>query len=223
MLNVPVRNSWSDIATIPANEIDSDILQRILLTHESGLRLIACPLQLEHAESLTSEQVQQTLTLLKHQFDYLVLDLPHDFSATTLAALDSADRIVLVLAPELASIRCAHIALDVFDRLDYPPEKIKLLLNWTFAGKGLAREEIEKAIKRKIDVVFPNTGDVLSSAITKGTPPIYHEPEEAVGILFEDLAYHWSKESHRTGPEPSIPKDSYNRIQERFRARQKRT
>lgn len=223
MLNAPVRNSWSDIAAIPANEIDADILQQILLTHESGLRLIACPSQPEYTESLTVEQVQRTLLLLKQQFDYLVLDLPHDFNPITLTALNGADRIVLVLAPELASIRCAHIALDVFDRLNYPPEKIKLLLNWTFSGKGLARDEIEKAIKRKIDMVFPNTGDLLASAITKGTPPVYHESDGAVGILFEDLAYHWSKDAHRMAPDPATTKDSYNRIQERVRVRQKRT
>jgi pilus assembly protein CpaE len=220
MLDVPLRNGWGDLAGVRLDEIDSEILQRILLSHESGLRVLACPKRFEDAELLSIDQVQRTLKLLKNQFEYLVFDLPHDFSATTIAALDAADRIVLLLSPELSSVRCASIALEVFDKLNYAPEKIKLLLNWTFSGKGLARTEIEKAIKRKVDIVLPNVGDALVSALTYGKPPVFQEPNGAIGALFEDLAYHWSKESHRSSVPPT-PKDGYKRVRDRARARQK--
>ncbi len=220
MLDVPLRNSWGDLAGVRADEIDADMLQRILLSHESGLRVLACPKRFEDAELLHVDQVQRTLKLLKNQFEYLIFDLPHDFSATTVAALDLADRIVLLLSPELSSVRNASIALEVFDRLNYPPEKIQLLLNWTFSGKGLARTEIEKAIKRKVDIVLPNVGDALVSALTYGKPPVFQDPNGAIGALFEDLAYHWSKESQRSSL-PQTVKDGYKRVRERARARQK--
>ncbi len=220
MLDVPLRNGWGDLASIPIEELDSEVLQRVLLSHESGLRALACPKRFEDAELLNADQVHHVVRLLKRQFEYLIFDLPHDFSATTIAALDEADRIVLLLAPELSSVRCASIALEVFDKLNSPPEKVKLLLNWTFAGKGLARSEIEKAIKRKVDIVLPNVGDALVSALTYGKPPAFQDPNGAIGALFEDLAYHWSKESHRSAP-PQTMKDGYKRVQERARARQK--
>jgi pilus assembly protein CpaE len=219
LLDIPLRNSWGDLASIRIDEIDSEILQQILLSHESGLRILACPKHFEDAELLNIEQVQRALSLLKNQFEYLIFDLPHDFSAITIAALDAADRIVLLLSPELSSVRCASIALEVFDKLNYPPEKIKILLNWTFPGKGLARAEIEKAIKRKVDIVLPNVSDALVSAITYGKPPVFQEPNGAIGSLFEDLAYHWSKESDRLSP-PQALKDGYKRVRERVRARQ---
>jgi len=220
MLDIPLRNGWGDLAPIPPNEIDAEVLHQVLLTHESGLRALACPKRIEDAEALSAEQAQKTLTLLKSQFEYLVFDLPHDFSATTLAALDAADRIVLLLSPELASVRCASVALEAFDKLGYSPGKTKLLLNWTFNGKGLARSEIEKAVKRKVDVVLPNAGDALVSALTYGKPPVFQDPNGAVGALFEDLAYHWSKESHRASV-PQTMKDGYKRVRDRARARQK--
>jgi pilus assembly protein CpaE len=220
MLDIPVRNSWSDLVKINSDEIDADILQRVLLNHESGLRVLACPKRPEDAELLGVDQVQRALDLLKHQFEYLVIDLPHDFGAITLAALDMADRIVLLLSPELASIRCTSIALQVFDELKYPPEKIKLFLNWTFPGKGLARVEIEKSLKRKIDIIFPNAGDALVNALTIGKPPTFEEPNGAIGGLFEDLAYHWSIETHKSS-QPQIVKDGLKRVRERARARQK--
>ena len=220
MLDVPLRNSWGDFANVRVNEIDSEMLHQVLLSHESGLRVLASPKRFEDAELIDIEQVKHTLNLLKSQFEYLVIDLPHDFSATTLAALDLADRIVVLLAPELSSIRSASIALEVFEKLEYPPEKIKFLLNWTFSGKGLARSEIEKAIKRKVDIVLPNVGDALVSALTYGKPPVFTDPNGAIGALFEDLAYFWSKESHRTSA-PQPIKDGYKRVRDRARIRQK--
>lgn len=220
MLDVPLRNSWGDLATTRVQEIDLDMLHQVLLNHESGLRVLAAPKRVEDAEVLDVEHVRHTLNLLKSQFEYLILDLPHDFSATTLAALDAADRIVILLAPELSSVRSASVALEVFEKLGYPPEKIKLLLNWTFAGKGLARVEIEKAIKKKVDIVLPNVGDVLVNALTYGKPPVFKDPNDPIGALFEDLAYHWSKEVHRASPPPNV-KDGYKRVRDRAYARQK--
>jgi pilus assembly protein CpaE len=220
LLDIPLRNSWGDFANVSVNEIDSEVLQQVILKHESGLSVLASPKRIEDAELLGVERVQRTLSLLKSQFEYLVFDLPHDFSANTIAALDMADRIVLILAPELSSVRSASVALEVFQKLGYPPEKVKLLLNWTFAGRGLARVEIEKAIKRKVDIVLPNVGDALVSALTYGKPPVFKDPNGAIGALFEDLAYHWSKESHRSSPS-QIVKDGYKRVRDRARARQK--
>jgi pilus assembly protein CpaE len=220
MLDLPLRNGWGDLVGVRPDELDPEILQRILLSHESGLRVLACPKRFEEAELLSGDHVQKTLELLKHQFEYLIIDLPHDFSATTIAALDAADKIVLLLSPELSSVRCASIAMEVFDKLSYAPEKIKVILNWTFSGKGLARAEIEKALKRKVDIVVPNVGDVLVSSLTYGKPPVFQDPNGAIGALFEDLAFHWSKEVHRSST-PQLQKDGYKRVRERARSRQK--
>lgn len=221
MLDLPLRNSWGDLAGIPATEIDMEIINRVLLWHDSGAYVLAAPRRPEDAEILTGPQVTRVLQLLRQQYHYIILDLPHDFTATTLAALDHADRILLMLAPELASVRCASIALDVFEQLKYPKDKIELVLNWTFKGKGLPRTEIEKALRHQIGVVIPHAGDTLVAALTLGKPPVFQEPTGPVGSLFEDLAYLWSKEAHKSSP-PAPVKDGYTRVVERARARERK-
>jgi pilus assembly protein CpaE len=96
--------------------------------------------------------------LLRPHYHYIVLDLPHDFLETTLAGLDMADQILLMVSPETASVRCAANALSTFDELKYPPDRIELVLNWTFKGKGLPRAGIKAALKKEIGVVIPYAG-----------------------------------------------------------------
>lgn len=221
MLDVPLRNHWGDIAPIRSEEIDAEVVNRVLLRHESGVRVLAAPRRPEEAESLQGSQVVRVLDVLRREFEYILLDLPHDFNATTLAALDYADRILLVTAPELAAVRCASAALDVFERLEYPKEKVELVLNWTFKGKGLSRMEIEKVLKREIKIVIPHAADTLVTALTFGRPPVFTEPDGPVGALFEDLAYYWSRKNHKQAP-PDPPREGYVRVVERARKRQEK-
>jgi pilus assembly protein CpaE len=221
MLDLPLRNSWGDLAPIPVNEMETELVQNILLHHPSGLDLLATPREPERAEQLVREQVNFVLTALKIQYDYIVIDLPHDFKETTLAALDAADRIILLLTPELASVQNTSTALRVFEQLDYPAEKIELVLNWTFKGNGLSRTQIEKALKREIQISVPNGGDVFSASITLGRPIPYTQPESPFTALFEDLAYHWSSPSHKNVA-PQTPKDGYLRVQSRIKKRKEK-
>lgn len=220
MLDLPLRNSWADLANIKAEEIDQEVVGRVLLKHASGVHVLAAPRRPEDAELLSGEQVERALDVLSHQVHYLVLDLAHDFSEVTLTALDKADRILLLLSPELAAVRCASIALDAFRRVGYAAEKIHLVLNWTFKGKGLPRAEIEKTLGQKIEVVFPYAEDTLVAALTLGKPPTFVEPTGPVGALFEDLAYYWSKEEHKKTPPQPLP-EGYVRVRERAKAKQK--
>ncbi len=139
LLDLPLRNTWADLGHSPAKEMDMDLINSTLLRHDSGVHVLASPRRPQDGEVLTAEHVQHAIELLRSHYQYVILDLPHDFSETTLVGLDMADQILLMLAPETASVRCAANALETFDQLNYPPERTALLLNWPFKGTGLPR------------------------------------------------------------------------------------
>lgn len=99
MLDMPPRNTWADLAEIATGEIDAAMLDMVLQSHTSGVRLLAAPSRLELNELITDEKVSHVLDLLSIDCSYMVLDLPHDFSAPTLAGLDHADQIIMVVTP----------------------------------------------------------------------------------------------------------------------------
>jgi pilus assembly protein CpaE len=219
MLNLPLRRTWTDLAHAPIGEIDASLIEKVVLPHSSGTFVLAAPNRPEQAELITGEKVSHVLNVLKERYPYLVLDLPHDFSGTTLAALDAADEILLVLAPEVASLHAATCALDVFETLKYPRSIVHLLLNWTFERRGLARKEIEDALQRLIDVVIPFAPDSFVLAINRGVPPILESPPSALGAFFEDLAFSLSKPEHQKTP-PTNPTAMYQRALARRQQRQ---
>jgi len=218
MFNMPYRHSWANLAGLPVEEIDETFLDDIVLNHESGTKILAAPPRPEQSEKLSAEAVTHVLGLLSRQYEYLVLDLPHDFRDTTLAGLDSAEEVLLMFAPEMASVRAAVSALEVFESLMYPAEMIRLVMNWTFQRGGLSKKEIESALKRQIDFVLPFAPEALVSAINLGKPPVIAEPNQPLSNLFEDMAFILSKESHRK-QRPATPTQSWQRVVHRLKQR----
>ncbi len=213
MMNIPPRNSWADLARIPNEEIDIEVLRNVLRPHESGVLVLVAPNHPEEGEMIDGPKVAHVLDLLKKEYPYIVLDLPHEFCEKTLAGLDTADEIWLLLAPELASVRATLLAMETFQMLNYPLERVKLLLNWTFERRGLARKAIEKTLKREIDVVIPYASEPLVKSINLGVPAVLDDTNPPLVALFENFAYLLSREDHKNNP-PANPTPTYQRLME---------
>jgi pilus assembly protein CpaE len=220
MLNLSLRHTWADLLDIPGEDIDQELLDDLLLTHPSGVHVLAAPRHPEDSELLTNEKVAHVIEMLSKRYHYVVLDLPHDFRETTLAGLDSADEIITIIAPELASVLAISTTLDVFDTLEYMPDKVRIVLNHTVGRGALSLEDIEGALKRPIDLVIPYDVDTFVSAINLGVPPVFGASNTRVAGLMEDYAFHLSKDEHRKAKIRN-PSDSWKRVTRRMRPQKK--
>ncbi len=203
MFNLSMRNSWADLHDMPLNQVDAALLDRVLLMHDSGLRVLAAPPSPADAELVTEALVRHVLSVLSEQFAYVVIDLPHDFRDTTLAALDTAHIILLMIAPELVSVRAASTCLTVYEKLYYPADIIYPVLNWTFERRGLPRKDIEQALKHNIKLVLPFIKDDMVTALTLGKPPALYNAESPIAALFEDIAFFLSRDEDKD----NLPED----------------
>lgn len=218
MLNLPLRNTWTDLARVEPEEIDLEVLSMTLRDHPSGVHVLSAPRRVEESELINANTVSRVIEVLQQSFDYIILDLSHDFSETSLVGLDAADEILVILSPELASVRSSAMALEVFDTLEYPSNKVRLILNWVFERQGLAKTDIEAGLGREINIIIPHAPDQFIRAINYGSPPVLDEPESPLGTIFEDLAFWVSQAGHRKN-RPDDPTEAWKRLARRMRKR----
>lgn len=218
MLNLPLRNTWTDLARIEPEEIDQEVLGQTMRQHPSGVHVLSAPRRVEEGELIKDSKVNRVLDLLQQSYDYILLDLPHNFSETSLAGLDHAEEIFIVMAPELASVRSTAMALEVFETLEYSQNNIHLILNWVFERQGLSVGDIQAGLNQEIRSVIPFASDQLVRAINFGTPPVLEEPESPLGVIFEDLAF-WVSESRQKSRRPEEPTEAWKRLAKRMRKR----
>ena len=149
-------------------------------------------------------------------YDYIVADLPHDFSHSTLEFLDDAQQIILMLAPDIVSVRAAAIALNTYNSVGFDDEKVKLVLNQPYPKIDMTSKQIEDALHHPIYLVLPHAPRLFTEAINSGDPFLLSKPEDDVSHLIVDLAFRLSKESHKAIPPPS-PTDTWREAVERMK------
>lgn len=214
MMNVSLKRTWADLAGIDASLIDIETLRTIIGKHESGVNLIAGPTTPAAAETVSAPILLNSLRVLRPYYDYVVIDAPHDFSEVAIHMLDLADEIVMIMAPDLASIRSAVAALDTYKKLGYNKDKIRLIMNRVFEAPGLEQVQVEKALGMQFDMVMPYDRESFIKGINLGKPLLYGNPKSQAAALLEDAAFNLSKRGDKNVP-PTNSTPTWQRVSKR--------
>ncbi len=214
MLDAAPSVTWEDFTEIPANSVDDDILQQMACAHASGIRYVASPrfpVALDYFKPGFFEMVMQRYI---EQYDYIVVDTAHDFSDMTIEILNAANIVLLMMAPEMASIRAALCALNIYQKLSLTEEKVKLLVNNNSNLTGIKIPQIEKVLGKPVDLVVPYAPNEVSRALNVGEPFVLKNTESPITVYLEEIAYQLSKEVHKSIP-PLAPTASWKRVTKR--------
>lgn len=216
MLDTPVHRTWADFAEIAGADYSDDVLYSSITVHGSGLHFLAAPSDPVEADKVDHFAVKAAVSTLRTRYEYLVADLAHDFSNTTLEVLEAADQVLLLLSPEIISVRLAAMAIRVYDELDFHSNKVQLILVRDAARSLLKIPEIEQALHHSITHVIPYSPAAANRAIASGVPFIVRDPMNPLSSAIEDLAYFSSKPTHQEIL-PSRPSETWQRVNSRHK------
>jgi pilus assembly protein CpaE len=152
------------------DELEGDLLNDLMPTHSSGVKVLLAPPAPEMAELITAEHVRRILAELANHYDYIVVDTWPSFADTVLTAMDLADEILLVMTLEMTAIKDVKLYLEVVEKLDYPPEKVKLILNRSGTTAGIKVEAVEETLRHKVMVGLSNDFVAMNTAVNQGVP-----------------------------------------------------
>ena len=184
-------NPSFDIAYVVThlNRVDESFMLSTLEKYKNrNLYILADPPYLEQAEEITAEQISKVLEVLKSTFSYIIIDTSSSFDGKTLSALDISDAILLVSMVNLPSIRNTQRCLDLFSRLGYSSDKIKLIVNRYMPDDEIKVEDVEDVLKHPIFWKIPNNYFEIMSSINKGIPVSDMNPSANVSQCFRELA-----------------------------------
>jgi pilus assembly protein CpaE len=180
-LGVEPKYSIADMVENRAR-MDDALLASYVTPHSSKLSLLAAPREADSADDIEPEHVFEALERLRESYDYVVLDPQHTFDAITLAALDQADDIMLVLTLDIPSIRSAQRALEIFDRLGYPRKKVRIVVNRWSKQIDLDLQQVERFLKEKVTGFVTSDYQMAVTSINLGQPLVQSEPSSKISV-----------------------------------------
>ena len=168
-------------------EISVESLRPYWQTHESGVHVLSSPVLPGEAGEVPAASVEPLATSLRQAFPLALLDLPPRLSQTTTAALTVADRVLLVVTPDLASLQSAAVALQAMNLAGVSDERIGLALNTLSNVPGLSPEAMVKALRRPLVATIPYEPEMLS-ALNARRPLMLAKPQSAAAQAIAGLA-----------------------------------
>ncbi|MBM2826405.1 MAG: response regulator receiver protein [Dehalococcoidia bacterium] len=188
MLNLEPRRTMADL--IPhINEIDGQLLDSILQQHPSGVKVLLAPPTPEETEMVTAEHVTMVMTILRELYEFIIVDTHSSFSEVSIAALDAADLILVMTTMEMSSLKNVRLFIDtVTTKLDYPREKLALVVNRASPVGGLTVADVQASIGQQAVATISSNGLVAVYAVNQGVPFAISNKESQIYKDIQTLA-----------------------------------
>lgn len=169
ILNLVSTKTIVDLAN-RVDDLDRDLLNDVLATHNSQVKVLLAPPNPQTGELVTSDHLRTILELMRQEFDYVVVDTQSSFQDRALAVLDIADRIVALMTLEMPCIKNIKLFLEVAELLEYPREKIMLVLNKADNRMGFSVKDVQSNIQHEVSLQIANAPLEMTYSVNQGVP-----------------------------------------------------
>ncbi len=222
LLNKAPKNTLAKFSDFQIAEIETSMIDDLITKHDTGIHFIAAPRFPVATDVYTDEFWRKIFEKINEEYDFIVLDTPHDFSDMVISNLMIANTILLVVGPEMGSLRVAVSALKIYEQLGIPPENIKLVLNQNFSGNGIDKAQLQKALGRQFDFEIPYEPVEVLRALNLGAPFVVSRPDIPITKKIEDMAYTISNDILKYIP-PPVPSKAWKRVNSRLAVTNKKS
>lgn len=167
-LDVQFRRSIVDLSTI--QDISPRVLQDALYSHDTGIALLLAPGEGERGEDVSDRVVRQTIGALRHRFEVVIIDCGTHMNSANAAAIEMADRTLLVTTPDVITVRAAKRMVRLWDRLQVrKAEETVTVVNRYTRNTEIQPPLIEKITATKVArVVIPANFKELQAVVDAG-------------------------------------------------------
>ncbi len=170
------------------DRLDDQLLASYLTQRSKYLTLLAAPTEIGKDEDVRVEHVTRSITLLRAQAEYVVIDPPRMLNELTIAALDAADDLILLLTLDIPAIRSAKRALDIFTRLGYDRNRIKVVINRYTKTPEFELKQVGKVLETEVFATVTNDYQAAISSINVGEPLVLSKNQSRIVHDFGNLA-----------------------------------
>ncbi len=171
------------------SRLDLSLLRKSLTKHETGVYLLPRPVQLEDVETITQDNFNRVLSLLKASFSHLIIDLSKSYNKLDMTAIKAASHVVLLTQLDLPCLRNVVRLMMSFENQDGVADKVKIVVNRSGLDKSqIGLKKAEETIGRQIFWQIPNNYGVVSESRNNGVPLINMAPKSNITQTIAELA-----------------------------------
>lgn len=169
-LDIYARTSTAELAREQYSGLGTETLQEAGKRHSSGLIVFGAPYRPDEALDVSGEQLGSLVDTLRATYGTVIIDAGSTFDVRALTVLDRADKVCLVLTPDIPSLRLLHAALQVLTDSGTAAERAMYVVNDVYPRPMIGPEQIEEHLGLNVGHQVPYDGENFVKAINEGQP-----------------------------------------------------
>ena len=186
---LPVPPATRSIVDLPAGAAMRGSLSEAMWEGPGGIAVLLAPPRPEEADLVAAAELANAVGLLADLHDYVIVDTPSRLSEDTLAVLDAANVILIIITYQGSTIANTRSAIDTFEALGYKGQKpILLVVNQADLTAGLSKGGMEHALNLPVVGEIPSDWKLVSESNNKQTPFVLANANAPVSQALANLA-----------------------------------
>jgi len=178
-LNIVPKVTIADLIKDFQN-LDGSMLEKYLSKYSDNVKVLAAPARPEQADDVTATHLSAIIKQLQYNYDYIIIDTAPLFNDITFNILEMSNMILVATSQDLPTLKNVKLCLEIFESLQYPANKIKVILNRADSIGGMTIQDSESLLRRKFLSSMPSDGRTVVTAVNQGVPFVISKPEAAV-------------------------------------------
>lgn len=186
-LNAKSRLGIQDLARDSLALGDAEAVRSYLGTHDRLLVMAGSPAP-GMPDLVSRENVGPILDTVMSATPTVVVDAGSLLDDRTIAALELADNVVLVVTPDFPALKSVHAVLEYLHDNGSDMSDPMIVVNEIFARQMLTPGDIEGALGKRVAARIPHDPMLFQRAVNEGSPVYASARSSPPGQRFDELA-----------------------------------
>lgn len=169
LLNLTPARTIADL-TSEMTDIDPELVERYLVRHDSGLKVLCAPRLPEEMELIKPEDVNVIVQSLQKACDYIVIDTAPVVNDILLTSLELSDTVMVVNTLNLAVLKSNKALVRLFCELGYDSTKLKHVVNRSNVKTGVTISDVKQTFDKDVFWEMDDDYRFVETASNEGIP-----------------------------------------------------
>ena len=187
-LGMDPAQTTANLALLPAQSIDSGVVQKVLARHSSGLMVLPSPSNVPSGVTYSAEHLISIVEAASYAAPYILLDLPSDPDIIDVLT-DQLSGVVLLMGSEPSSLRAAQRWVQYLDHLGLHNQLSTLLVHRQAQSQQYATAD---DVNEKLGCLFlgeiPYKPDLYNNAEYTQTPVMNNTKDSPERSIYQGIA-----------------------------------
>lgn len=187
-LNIEQKYNTDYILSNIANLNEQSFLSFLGKYKNSKIYTFEIKEELNFEIKFSPQVIIKIINSLKNIFDYILIDTTSLINETNVSILNNSDLILLLTLGNQNAIKNCQKSYELFDKIGYSNDKIKLIVNRFIDNNELTINDIEKTLDKNVFNTIPNNYLTLIDAINLNCNVDETNPQSNIAKAYSRLA-----------------------------------